>query len=105
MGNITNLATHGNYATEANGLKVAFAFVINNDTRNIKSISAGTVTEVDAEDDNSLADFATTEYGRPTGSEIRLSINVRRGREVELATAIAGAISGLEAKIVAGEAL
>lgn len=31
MGNITNLATTGNYTTEADGLEVEFSFAIDNE--------------------------------------------------------------------------
>jgi hypothetical protein len=44
MGNITNLATTGNYATEANGLNVSFYFNINNETKEF-TVSNGKVTE------------------------------------------------------------
>ena len=55
------------------------------------------------ENDKSLTDFNMYDHFGPENQ--RVQMNLLKGREVELATAIAGAISGLKAKIATGEAL
>lgn len=102
MGNITNLATTGNYATEANGLKVSFNFVIDNETKEL-TISDGKVTEPTSDENERVTTLATFNK-RDLGSEIKnsLSFRVAKGREVELVTIITDAISALETEIVAG---
>ena len=106
MGNITNLATTGNYATEAEGLKVEFSFVIDNEKKMLKQFN-GSVREVteEAEDvrpGNNLATFNKNDH-----HEVRngVTMTLTKGREVELATAIVNAVKALEAKIVQGEAV
>jgi len=98
MGNITNLATTGNYTTEQGDLKVTFGFAVDNATAKLKTITGGQVME----NDKSLADFNMYDHFGPENQ--RVQMNLLKGREVELATAIAEAISGLEAKIANGEA-
>lgn len=106
MGNISNLATTGNYKNEADGLKVEFNFSIDNEKMVLKQFN-GTVREVteeaeDARPDNNLATFNKNDH-----HEVRngVTMTLTRGREVELATAIVNAIASLEAKITAGEAV
>lgn len=106
MGNISNLATTGNYKNEADGLKVEFNFSIDNEKKVLKQFN-GTVREVteeaeDARPDNNLATFNKNDH-----HEVRngITMTLTRGREVELATIIVNAIASLEAKIAAGEAV
>lgn len=105
MGNITNLATTGNYATEANGLKVSFNFTINNETTEL-TVSNGRVTEQKSGEDEMgnaivrdslLATFNKNDYE----PEVRNGITMRltAGRELELAEVIVNAVKGLEQKI------
>lgn len=101
MGNITNLATTGNYTTEQGNLKVTFSFAVDNATAKLKTVSGGQVVE----NEKSLADFNMYENFGPSYENQRIQMNLQKGREIELATAISEAIAGLEAKIVAGEAL
>ena len=107
MGNITNLATTGNYTTEADGLKVEFSFVIDNEKNMLKQFN-GTVREVteEAEDvrhDNNLATFNKNEYSHEVRNGVTMTLT--KGREVELATAIVNAVAAFEAKIASGEAV
>lgn len=99
MGNITNLATTGNYATEVKDLKVSFSFEIDNKTQKLKRVTSGNVTE----NDRSVASFYTETYA-PMELGERINMNLTKGREAELATAIADAIASLEVKITQGEA-
>ena len=100
MGNISNLATTGNYTTEARGLKVSFNFEIDNKTQKLKKVTGGNVTE----EDRSVASFNSENYA-PIEFGERISMYLTRGREVELATVIVDAITALEVKITQGEAL
>lgn len=100
MGTVTNLATTGNYATETNGLKVSFNFEIDNKTSKLTKISNGSV----GEGATALATFYTDKYGPAEAGE-RVQMSLQKGREVELATAIANAIADLESKIAKGESL
>lgn len=106
MGNITNLATTGNYTTEADGLKVEFSFAIDNEKMVLKQFN-GTVREVteeaeDARPGNNLATFNKNDH-----HDVRNGVTMilARGREVELATAIVNAVAAFEEKIVKGEAV
>ena len=99
MGNITNLATTGNYTTEANGLKVSFSFEIDNKTQKLKRVAGGNVTDAD----RSVASFSSENYA-PIEFGERINMNLTKGREIELATVIANAINALEVKIAQGEA-
>lgn len=110
MGNITNLATTGNYATEANGLKVSFYFTINNETKEL-TVSGGRVTEKKSGEDemgntivrdNTIATFHKNDHE----PELRNGITMRltTGRELELAEVIMNAVKALEQKINQGEA-
>lgn len=109
MGNISNLATTGNYKNEADGLKVEFNFSIDNEKKELRQFS-GTVKNVteEAVDDGminkSLASFNKNEYGHHDVSN-GITMTLTKGREVELATIIVNAIASLEAKITAGEAV
>ena len=98
MGNISNLATTGSYAFEKDNLKVTFNFTIDNETRNITRIDSGVVRE----DEKSLAEFYKNTYG-PMSEGERIQMNVLKGREVELATAITEAIAQFEGKVAARE--
>ena len=100
MGNITNLATHGNYATEANGVKVSFNFVVDNKTSKITDITSGQVTK----DEKVIAVFDKEHYG---GAEDRnrIKFGLEKGYEIEAVTAAVNAITAFEAKIAKGEAL
>lgn len=101
MGNITNLATTGNYATEANGLNVSFNFVIDNETKEL-TISDGKVTEPTSDEYERVTTLATFNK-REIGAEVKnsLSFRVAKGREVELVAIVVTAISALETEIVA----
>lgn len=103
MGNITNLATTGNYATEANGIKVSFSFQIENETKIIKVISNGQVTE----NGRQIATFNMDDRTiRPVPEGEKLAnYSLPKGREVELVTAIVDAINALESKVKNGEAV
>lgn len=103
MGNITNLATTGNYATEVGDIKVSFGFQIENETKTIKVISNGQVTE----DGRQIATFNMDDRTiRPVPEGEKLAnYNLPKGREVELVTAIVDAINALEEKIKNGEAV
>lgn len=98
MGNISNLATTGSYTFEKDNLKVTFNFVINNETRNITRIESGNVIE----GEKSIASFNNDIY-RPREEGERIQMNVLKGREVELATAITEAIAQFEGKVAARE--
>lgn len=98
MGNISNLATTGNYTFEKDTLKVTFNFVIDNETKAITRIDGGNVVE----DAKNLATF-NNEYYRPIGEGQRIYMNLLKGREVELATAITEAIAQFEGKVAARE--
>ena len=97
MGNISNLATTGSYTFEKDTLKVTFNFVIDNATKAITRIDSGNVVE----DAKSLASF-NNEYYRPIEEGQRINMNLLKGREVELATAITEAIAQFEDKVAAG---
>lgn len=103
MGNITNLATTGNYATEVGDIKVSFDFQIENETKTIKVISNGQVTD----DGKQIATFSFNDRTiRPVPEGQKLAnYNLPKGREVELVTAIVDAINALEEKIKNGEAV
>lgn len=104
MGNITNLATTGNYATEANGLKVSFNFRIDNEKKQLKTFD-GTVTEkkdtVNEMGETVNTDVRVATFHKNEYPEVRDGINMilTKGREAELATAIAEAVASLEANI------
>ena len=101
MGNITNLATTGNYATKANGIKVSFDFKIENETKTIKVISNGHVTE----DGRQIATFNMDDRTiRPVPEGEKLAnYALLNGREVEVVTYITDAVKALEGKIKQGE--
>lgn len=98
MGNISNLATTGSYTFEKDNLKVTFNFVINNETKAITRIESGVVRE----DEKSLAEFYKNTYGPMMSEGERIQMNVLKGREVELATAITEAIAQFEGKVKEG---
>lgn len=101
MGNITNLATTGNYATEANGIKVSFDFQIDNESKALKVISNGQVTE----DGKQIATFNMDDRTiRPIPEGEKLAnYSLPKGREVEVVTYITDAVKALEGKIKQGE--
>lgn len=103
MGNITNLATTGNYATEANGIKVSFDFQIENESKALRIISNGQVTE----NGRQIATFNMDDRTiRPVPEGQKLAnYSLPKGREIELLTAIVDAINALEEKIKNGEAV
>lgn len=103
MGNITNLATTGNYATEANGIKVSFDFQINNESKALRIISNGQVSE----NGRQIATFNMDDRTiRPVPEDQKLAnYSLPKGREIELLTAIVDAINALEEKIKNGEAV
>lgn len=103
MGNITNLATTGNYATEVGDIKVSFNFTIDNESKTLKTINAGQVTE----NGRQIATFNMDDRTiRPVPEDQKLAnYNLPKGREVELVTAIVDAINALEEKIKNGEAV
>ena len=103
MGNITNLATTGNYATEVGDIKVSFGFQIDNESKALKIISNGQVTE----NGRQIATFSFDDRTiRPVPEGEKLAnYSLPKGREVELVTAIVDAINALESKIKNGEAV
>lgn len=106
MGNITNLATTGNYKTEADGLKVEFYFTIDNEKMVLTQFN-GTVREVTEEAEDARPDNNLATFNKDGHHEVRNGVNMTltKGREVELATAIVNAVSALEEKIKNGEAV
>ena len=108
MGNITNLATTGNYANEVNGLVVQYNFVIDNEEKKFTSLN-GSVKEItENESDGPIARTAlATFYLNANHHEVKDGMNMilAKGREIELATIIVDAIEALEAKIRNGEAV
>lgn len=101
MGNITNLATTGNYATEVGDIKVSFNFQIDNESKALKVISNGQVTE----DGRQIATFNMddrTIKPVPEGQKLA-NYNLPKGREVEMVTAIVNAVAAFEAKIAQEE--
>ena len=103
MGNISNLATTGSYTFEKDTLKVSFDFQIENETKTIKVISNGQVTE----NGRQIATFNMDDRTiRPVPEGEKLAkYSLPKGREVELVTAIVDAINALEEKIKNGEAV
>lgn len=97
MGNISNLATTGIYTFEKDTLKVTFNFVINNETKAITRIDSGVVNE----NEINLATFSNHAYA-PKIEGAKMLMNLARGREVELATAITEAIAQFEGKVKEG---
>ena len=98
MGNITNLATTGNYAFEQGNLKVAFDFLIDKADQKLTRINYGVVTEADKQ----IANF-NTDYGMMNEEGQRLHVNSAIGRMVELIMVINEAIASFEQKVAAGE--
>ncbi|MBR2065422.1 MAG: hypothetical protein IJ971_12070 [Bacteroidales bacterium] len=99
MGNISNLATVGNYAFETGSLKVTFTFSIDHVSRRLKRITQGRVLEGMAEYGKELAAFGTENHSDGQ----RLSSNIEFGREMEVMNAIMEARTSLEEKIAAGQ--
>lgn len=106
MGNISNLATTGNYKTEADGLKVEFYFTIDNEKMELTQFN-GTVREVTEEEEDARHDNNLATFNKNNHHEVRNGVNMTltKGREVELATAIVNAVAAFEAKIAKGEAV
>lgn len=105
MGNITNLATTGNYKNEVNGLKVEFFFVIDNEKNILKEFhgTVESVTEDIEERPNlSLATFNKNEYSHEVPNGVIMTLT--KGREAELVTVIVDAVEALEYKIKSGKA-
>lgn len=100
MGNVTNLATTGSYTSEKNGLVVTFNFAIDNSTSRILREEAGNVSK----EETSVASFYRQNNG-PIDEGDRLHMNIKRGFEVAVATAIVEAIDEFEAKVKSGAAL
>lgn len=107
MGNISNLATIGNYKNEVNGLEVSFTFKVDNESKKLIEYN-GYIREVTnepndrPEEEKNLAAFnKSMRHDMVNG----MTMSLTRGREIELATIIADAVTGLEAKIATGEAL
>lgn len=101
MGNVTNLATTGSYTSEKNGLVVTFNFAIDNSTKNITKEDSGNVSE----GKKSLATFYRQQNGGPIEEGDRFHMEIKRGYEVAVATAIVEAIDEFEAKVKSGAAL
>ena len=92
MGNITNLATTGNYDFEQNGLKVNFSFTIDKENDNPTRIENGSVSDTDA----TIATFETPRFF--VGNQ-RLKISSDRGREMEATTVILAALAQFEQEV------
>lgn len=108
MGNITNLATTGNYTTEADGLKVEFSFVIDNEKKMLKQFNGSVREVIENEDERPMERRALATFSKNEGyGEVKNGINMvlTRGREAELVALIVGAVSALEEKIKNGEAV
>lgn len=99
MGNISNLATVGNYTFETGSLKVTFTFTIDHATRKLQRISQGQVHEGTLENRRELATFNTENYADTQ----RLTSNIEVGREVEVMTAIVEARAQLESNIATNQ--
>lgn len=101
MGNITNLATTGKYTTEFDGIKVSCDFTVDNETKALKTIKSGLVTE----DETTVATFGMNDLSPiRRASSGALNCTLSKGREVELISYISETIAGLEFKIAQGEA-
>ena len=98
MGNISNLATTGNYTTEVNGIKVSFNFEVDNKTAKLRKFDGGSAIK----DEMTIATFNKEMYGG-VDSRNRINFGLERGYEIEAVTAVIEAISSLEAKITKGE--
>ena len=98
MGNITNLATTGNYTYDKDNLKVSFNFTIDKANNKLTRIETGMVNE----NDKQVANF-NTDYYMMAEEGLRMHINTTMGREVELTIAIGEAIQSFENKVAAGE--
>ena len=108
MGNITNLATTGNYATEAEGLKVEFSFVIDNEKKILKQFNGSVREVIENEDERPIERRALAIFSKNEGYvEVRdgISMTLTRGREAELVALITDAIAALEERIKNGEAV
>ena len=108
MGNITNLATTGNYATEAEGLKVEFSFVIDNEKKMLKQFNGSVREVIENEDERPIERRALAIFSKNEGyGEVKNGINMvlTRGREAELVALITDAIAALEERIKDGEAV
>lgn len=98
MGNITNLATTGNYTYDKDNLKVSFDFTIDKANNKLTRIESGMVNE----NDKQIANFKTDYYMMAEEGR-RMHINATMGREVELTIAITEAIQSFENKVAYGE--
>ena len=108
MGKITNLATTGNYATEAEGLKVEFSFVIDNEKKMLKQFNGSVREVIENEDERPMERMALATFSKNEGyGEVKNGINMAltRGREAELVALITDAIAALEERIKNGEAV
>ena len=108
MGNITNLATTGNYETEAERLKVEFSFSIDNEKKILKQFNGSVREVIENEDERPMERRALAIFSKNEGYvEVRDGINMvlTRGREAELVALITDAIAALEERIKKGEAV
>lgn len=99
MGNISNLATVGNYAFETGILKVTFTFTIDHASGTLRRISQGRVLEVAAGSQKEIATFGTQDFADTK----RLNSEIEVGREVEVMAAIIEARAQLESKIATNQ--
>ena len=105
MGNISNLATIGNYKNEVNGLEVSFTFKVDNESKKLIEYN-GYIREVTNEPNDrpvEVKNLATVNNSRREEMVNGMTMSLTRGREIELATIIVDAVTGLESRINAGE--
>lgn len=105
MGNISNLATTGNYKNEVNGLEVSFTFKVDNESKKLIEYS-GYIREVTNEpNDRPVEEKNLATFNKSMRHDVvnGMTMSLTRGREIELATIIVDAVTGLESQIKAGE--
>ena len=95
MGNITNLATTGNYDFEHEGLKVNFSFTVEKVENAPLRIENGSVTKEGVV-------VATFETPRFFVDKQRLKLSIDRGMEIEVTNAVVSAIASLSQKVTDG---
>lgn len=105
MGNISNLATIGNYKNEVNGLEVSFTFKVDNESKKLIEYN-GYIREVtNKPNDRPVEEENLATFNNSMRHDVvnGMTMSLTRGRELELTTIIVDAVSGLEFRINAGE--
>lgn len=91
MGTISNLATTGNYAFEAEKLKVTFNFIVDNETKAVQ-VRDGRIVE----EEKLLCTFNSDSNGKVS------AWGIHKGRAVDCAHAWEAAIAQFENKLAEG---